>query len=80
MQLCLPLGMIKWICIHDINPRIASGIIFSLEAGAVFDKLIIDHLLEDTTDTKKNTSYMHWVRDGAELYSFNVCSYFGDLN
>lgn len=66
--------------VHDINPRIASGIIFSLEAGAVFDKLIIDYLLEDTTDTKKNTSYMHWVRDGAELFRFNVCSCFGNLN
>lgn len=54
--------------VHDINPRIASGIIFSLEAGAVFDKLIINHLLESTVE--KDTSYIQWVKDGAELYSF----------
>ena len=61
--------------VHDINPRIASGIIFSLEAGAAFDKLIVDHLLDSTAEAKNDKSYMQWVQDGAELYGFNVCSY-----
>lgn len=61
----------KRLIVHDINPRIANGIIFSIEAGAAFDKLIVNHLIEESADN--GASYIQCVKDGIELWSFNTC-------
>ena len=62
----------KGFIVHDINPRIASGIIFSLSAGAPFDEMIVNHLVEDRTEQGKEIKTQ--IKDGMEIYTFNACT------
>lgn len=58
--------------VHDINPRIASGIIFSLSAGAPFDEMIVNYLVKGVAETGKELTTE--IKDGMEIYAFNACA------
>lgn len=55
--------------VHDINPRIANGLCFSITAGAPFEALIIDYLLGEE---KEASIKMHDViEDKKVLYQYS---------
>lgn len=55
--------------IHDINPRMANGLIYSIEAGVPFDMLIVDYLLYENSGFHKN----YPVEDERIVYQYSVC-------
>lgn len=57
--------------VHDINPRIANGIVFSMQAGAKFEELIVEELLGNTTINV--TDYQLHVEADKEVYCYNSC-------
>lgn len=57
--------------IHDINPRIANGLIFSIESGAPFQELIVDNLLFDKKYALENLQ--SFVEDDKIIYQYTAC-------
>ncbi len=58
--------------VHDINPRIANGIIYSLNAGAPFEKLIVDSLIG--VDSGIDLNYKSMINENADLYCYSACT------
>ena len=53
------------IAIHDVNPRVASGTVLSIAAGAPFPRWICDLLLEGKIMDEK-----YEIKDGTEMYRY----------